>query len=929
MTNINQESPRINGDIKKDIEEKPLEAPVAKDELEERKKKTIKFLKQKKDWIVYLILALIVYISVYIRTRNISKLKDITTGTWTLGPDLDPFLFLRWAKYIVANGSLMAHDAMRYVPLGYNTAGEMKLLAYMIAWFHNFLTMLGGSNSVTYSAILFPAVMFALTSIAFFLFTRKIFYKESKELRNVIALIATAFFVLIPSLLPRTIAGIPEKESAAFFFMFMTFYLFLEAFTSEKLKRGLIFSVLAGISTALMALVWGGVIYIFFIIPSSVLIAFLLGKIDKNKFLIYSSWIISSFIFMMPFSSRYALKNLIVSLSTGFGISILFILGVGILMVRSKKIEGISKKLKLPQEIFSFIFSFLILMILALMFLGSGFLYEQVMEFKDSLVVPVTDRFGMTVAENRQPYFKGEWEGEFGPMFSGIPLFFWMFILGSVALFNYLIKNLEKKEKIILTITYFVFLICLIFSRYSSSSILNGVSGTSLFMYFGGWLLFLGSFVYIYCKRYKKNKQDVFKEFNFSYILYFMVFALGLIGARGGIRLIMVLGAVSPVAAAFLVAKTSQSYIKEKRETLKLFIGIIALILIIASIFTIWTYYKSDKYTAGSYAPGVYQWQWQKAMQWVRENTSQGAVFAHWWDYGYWLQSIGERATILDGGNALGYWNHLLGRHVLTGSDERIALEFLYAHNGTHLLIDSTEIGKYTAFSSIGSDENYDRFSWISTFLMDERQTQETQNETVYVYTGGISTDEDIVWQENGKEIFLPRKNAGIGAIILKKSQAGQILQPQAIFVYNGQQYVIPLRYAYFNRELHDFGSGLDAGIFLFPSLNTLQDGRLNMNEIGAMFYLSRRTIHSHLANLYLFDKKSDYFKLAHTESNLFIENLRQQGVDPGEFVYYQGFQGPIKIWEVNYPKDIKLNPDFLETNYPNKELTIAKRGEY
>jgi len=36
--------------------------------------------------------------------------------------------------------------------------------------------------------------------------------------KNIIALIATAFFVVIPSLLPRTIAGIPEKESAAFFF---------------------------------------------------------------------------------------------------------------------------------------------------------------------------------------------------------------------------------------------------------------------------------------------------------------------------------------------------------------------------------------------------------------------------------------------------------------------------------------------------------------------------------------------------------------------------------------------------------------------------------------------------------------------------------------------------------------------------------------
>ena len=103
------------------------EIPIIRDELEERKQKLINFLKQKKDWIYYLILAFIVFIGTFIRTRNISKLKDITTGTWTLGPDLDPFLFLRWAKDIVENGSLMVFDTMRSVPLGFNTAAEMKL----------------------------------------------------------------------------------------------------------------------------------------------------------------------------------------------------------------------------------------------------------------------------------------------------------------------------------------------------------------------------------------------------------------------------------------------------------------------------------------------------------------------------------------------------------------------------------------------------------------------------------------------------------------------------------------------------------------------------------------------------------------------------------------------------------------------------------
>ncbi len=909
-----------------------------RDELEERKKNVINFLKQKKDKIYYLILSFIIFIGIYIRTRNISKLKDITTETWTLGPDLDPFLFLRWAKYIVEHGKLFILDTMRSAPLAefcsgltcnpINTAKEMKLLSYMIAWFYHFLSFFSKEVTITYAAVLFPVIMFALTTIAFFLFARKIFHKKNKKIRNIIALIATAFFVVIPSLLPRTIAGIPEKESAAFFFMFIAFYFFLEAFTSKKIKKSLIFGVLAGISTALMALIWGGVIFIFLTIPTAVLLAFIFGKIKKKEFYIYSIWLITSFIIMMPFSTRYILKNLIMSTSTGLAIGVLLIIGMSLLLMKNNKLKEIRKKTKLSKEIFSIIISILILFFIILITLGPIFVFNKISEIKNSLITPMTTRFGLTVAENRQPYFASEWKNSFGPVFFNIPLFFWLFFMGSVTLFNNLIKKLRKKERIILTFSYFIFLFCLIFSRYSSNSILNGTNRLSLVVYFGGWLFFLGSFGYFYYKKCQERNFYVFKEFNFSYILYFIILTLGIIGARGGIRLIMVLGAVSPVAVSFLIVNTFQNYLNKKEETMKFFMGVIILIIIIASLFTLWTYYKQDKNTAENFAPGIYQFQWQKAMEWVRENTPQNAVFAHWWDYGYWLQSIGERSTILDGGNAIVYWNHLMGRHVLTGSDEEKALEFLYTHNGTHLLIDSTEIGKYTAYSSIGSDENYDRFSWIPIFLMDEKQTQETNNETIYIYTGGSAVDEDILWEEDGKEIFLPKKKAGVGAIILKKS-GNDLLQPEVIFVYNGKQYRIPLRFIYFEEELYDFNSGLDAGVFIFPKLNTLSNGGVGVNEIGAAIYLSKRTVHSQLANLYLFDKKSDYFNLVHTEDNFIIDNIRQQGLEVKDFVYYNGFQGPIKIWEIKYPLNIKLNPEYLKINFPNQELNIAKPGEY
>jgi len=898
--------------------------------IEKRKKNVINFLKEKKEWITYLILAGIVFIGFYIRTRNIPKLKDVTTGAWTLAPDLDPFLFLRWAKYIVAHGHLMVLDTMRYVPLGYDTSGEMKLLAYMVAWFYHILAFFDKSVTVTYAAIWFPVIAFVFTTIMFFLFANKLFYKEKKGIRIIIALIATGIFVLIPSLLPRTIAGIPEKESIAFGFMFLAFYLFLEAYTSEKLKNKIMFGIASGIATAMMALVWGGVIFVWFTIPAAILFSFILGKIKRDEIIIYFSWLATSLAFIMPFTTRYSIKNIVTSTSTGWAIGVLIMVSLSFLLIKSSKFEKLRKKTNISKEIFALIISMLVLFAIVLIVFGPSLFLEQIGEVKTALINSQPSRFGLTVAENKQPYFINDWKDNFGPVVKNIPLFFGLFFFGAIVLFHNLIKNMNRKEKITLTFSYFIFLICLIFSKYSSGSILDGTSGLSFTVYFSGWLFLISTFGYYYHKRHIMGEASVFHDFNFAYILYFIVLTLGIIGSRAGIRLIMVLGAISPIAMSFLIVKSANRYINEKEDVAKLFFGGIALIIIIASIFTCWVYYQSDVATASNYAPSAYNIQWQKAMSWVRDNTPINAVFAHWWDYGYWVQSIGDRATVLDGGNAIGYWDYLMGRLVLTGTekDEQQALEFLYTHNTTHFLIDSTEIGKYAAFSSIGSDENYDRISSIPTLLMDTKQTKKISNETTYVYPAGFSNDDDIIINDNGNQVLLPRRAAGIGAVILNIDQ-GKVLQPQAIFIYKGKQYSRPLRYAYVKNNLYDFGSGIDAGVFVFPNIENSGNGQMGINDLGAMLYLSGRTVHSNVARLYLFNQDSENFKLVHTESNLLVDNIKQQKLNPGEFIYYQGFQGPIKIWEIKYPSNIKANPEYLKKDFADPKVDIAKSGEY
>ncbi len=39
---------------------------------------------------------------------------------------------------------------------------------------------------------------------------------------------------------------------------------------------------------------------------------------------------------------------------------------------------------------------------------------------------------------------------------------------------------------------------------------------------------------------------------------------------------------------------------------------------------------------------------WPDTLRWIKNNTPENAVIASWWDYGYWIQTLGGRTTLAD-----------------------------------------------------------------------------------------------------------------------------------------------------------------------------------------------------------------------------------------------------------------------------------------
>lgn len=891
--------------------------------IKERKDKIIDFFRKGQAWVVVLLLIAVI-LGMYIRFLPMTDhaghpgLYDITTGTWTLGPDLDPWLFLRGAETIVNDGELPKIDEMRNVPLGFDNHIETQLLPYMIAYTHKGINIFG-DYPIEFAGAIFPVIMFGLTIISFFLFVRETFVRRNPKTipkANAIAIISTFFMIVIPVFLPRTIAGIPEKESAAFFFLFLSFYLFLKAWKSKRIKSAFILGLLAGFSTVIMALIWGGVIYAYIPVAMATLFAFILEKIKREQLVAYGVWTLSSVFIPIYFSGKYDLVDSVTSLSSGSAILVLFIVIVDYILWNTKIGElNAIKNIKIPRRIMSIVISFIILFVLAALLFGPEFILEKARAIHQTIFKPISGRWNTTVAENRQPNFQ-EWSGSFGPYFKGIPLMFWLFMVGAVALFKKMLNRIDKKDAWFMTASFILLLLGMVYSRYSADSIFNGDNVISKSFYYLAVLIFV-AIILRYYLIYNKSGRNEFRGISYEYLLIISLFVVTLFTVRGAVRLIMVLGPISSIFVGFLIVEILNKYLRTKEDFKKMLIGAVALLILLASIYTFYVYFNVVSSQAYSFVPSAYNMQWQKAMSWVRENTPEDSVFSHWWDYGYWVQSIGKRATMVDGGNAITYWNYLIGRHVLTGENQSEALELLYNHDVDYFLIDSTDIGKYTAFSSIGSNENYDRYSYLSPFLLDEAQTQETSTQTNYVYPGGLYLDEDIVIEQDGKKILLPANSAGIGALITPTNQDGSYAQPKVIVIYSGQQYEVSLRYLHYQGEIYDFKSGIEATAYIFPRLD-VSNNQVNLNEKGAVLYLSPRVMRGMLAQVYILDDafgNFPNFKLAHTESSLIIDQLRAQGMQLPEFVYYQGVQGPIKIWKIEYTGNEQNKEEYVDTD--------------
>ena len=868
------------------------------------KKSVMPVLKNKKvQWGVTIGLFLVVLIiGTYIRLQPIlnGNLIDETTGDYT-PLALDPYYFLRVSETLIANdGVLPEVDDMRYQRLDSPWTKEITPRATLLVW--NLVKLFNPEATLNFANVFSPVFFFSLGLIVFFLLS--LLLTKNK----IVAVSASAILSVIPPYLYRTLAGFSDHESIGMVGIFLALLVFsfgmfyLEKKKVSKLLVGVI-GVLSGICTMFAISAWGGgAKFLFMILPLAFLIRWLTNdrKNNLNQVLFYGLWIFGALISGGLFS--YSVSTVLKAYMLGTtGIFTLLTLGYIIAEYFILSYRKVPKKIKKQKEIFSLLLILIFGGIFYQIFVGSFFIMAGDLILR--ILYPFgTGRVGLTVAENSQPYIS-DLIGQIGKSV------FYMFLFGCAITGFKVAEGIKKtKYKIIFGFSFVFFIFGILFSRISPTSIFNGENLVSQLLFAISFLIFAISSTYIY----RKSEWTV--DAKWIIIAAWMIPML--LAVRSAIRVFFAVVPFISLVVPLTVYEIWKFGKNKKDEIVKIASYALAIILVILLVVSLNGFYKTVENQAKLQTPS-YSQDWQKAMGWVRNNTGEESTFLHWWDYGYWVQTGGNRPTVTDGGHFNGYWDHLIGRYVLTTPHPETAKSFMKAHNVSYLLIDPTDIGKYSAYSSIGDDsEVSDRASYLPTLTSDPSEIRETSNGTIRYYQGGFYLDGDIIYNLNGKEMLLPKGKAALGAIVLEKQLATSgnetrafFKQPEGIYVYNGQQYQVPIRHLFINNQLVDYGAGINATIYVYPNVYNQQ-----FDQEGAAMYLSEKVKDSLVAKLYLMndpDNEYEEIGLVHVE-----------GAYPFGF-NYGGYRGPIKIYEVDLAAmdNIIARKEFFATSGEYGEL--------
>jgi len=273
---------------------------------------------------------------------------------------------------------------------------------------------------------------------------------------------------------------------------------------------------------------------------------------------------------------------------------------------------------------------------------------------------------------------------------------------------------------------------------------------TSILMIFAGigiWLIF-------------RNKTSTNNHFTIKNDMIIFALIIGLLGiyiSSAFVRLevyaaisVIILSSIGlSIITTEIIRKRSSIHNHEKAIKISYLVIIIALLIIPTTLPANANWIKGIKAPPtllnGGSTFNIATNDWPDAMEWLKNNTPKDAVVTSWWDYGYWITTLGERKSSADNATLIDWqikliakmllgspeeaWKILTSNEPLKGLDADYVLIYLTAQRG-----NDEEPGIYILHG--GGDES--KKIWFMRIA--------EKDESKYLYSDGTSGT-DLFWQ--------------------------------------------------------------------------------------------------------------------------------------------------------------------------------------
>jgi len=588
--------------------------------------------------------------------------------------EFDPYFQFRITDHVVQNGvfsyATWTNDPMSWWPWGRDVPHtSFPALGLTAAAFYSIFNALGvpmasmfatdplSANPVYNFVIIFPAIMAVLTCIVIFFFGKDIGGKET-------GLLAAFFLAINASYIGRTSLGFFDDETIGIFGILLVGFFFLRALDAERpWKHSFIYAIAAGLSLGYLFAGWGAARY------ASGLVMLLVGVM----------------ILLRRYSSR-----LLVSYSVTFGIALFIAMNVP--------------------------------------FLGAKFLTEitNMVAYALLLLLAAFEVAGRLRTAKMKTLFTLAFVGLFAAVFVGLYMFGF-------------IRALETKYQTILNPFQ-----RLLFPIVESVQEHRPAAWGSIYYDVGIGIFFIP--VGFFFAAQNPTNRNVFLILFGLTSIYF---------ASSMVRLTLIMApafcllwalALTRVLRPFItVLKEAPTTIRRKtrfethvgREFSAAFLILIFLLLTFSLVLpSRESLERQARGTGSDVLPRVFDQayspttiatasvpikssqpinDWIDALTWIRNNQSVQAVVS-WWDYGYWISTIGNKPSLADNGTFNSTQIKKIGAMFM--SNETRAFEIIQEWNNhaqslgrtdriTHVLV-------FVVFDSDGNDLDYgDETKWV------------------------------------------------------------------------------------------------------------------------------------------------------------------------------------------------------------------------